>query len=93
MNERNCMKPCRRELMKELNKVSFVVDDIKLYLDTHPDDEEALVCFNEYSEKRNKLMREYSKYYMPLTVDLEDASCTERWNWIQEPWPWQEGGC
>ena len=20
-------------------------------------------------------------------------SCADRWNWINEPWPWQEGGC
>ena len=93
MNERTCMKPCRKDLMRALNEASFAVDDVKLFLDTHPNDEEAMKYFCEYSEKRNALMKEYSKYYTPLTVDQADMSCTDRWNWIHEPWPWQEGGC
>ena len=56
-------KPCRRELMDWINVVSFAVDDVKLFLDTHPGCEEALEYFEEF------------------------------WCWIQEPWPWQEGGC
>lgn len=93
MRENNCTKPSRRELLKMVNEVSFMVDDVKLFLDTHPCDENAMACFKEYSDKRNELLKEYSKLYMPLTVDLADMSCTERWNWIHEPWPWQEGGC
>lgn len=93
MNERNNMKPCRRDLLREINEVSFAVDDVKLFLDTHPCDEEAMMYFQEYSQKRNELLKKYSKLYGPLTVDLVDMSCTEYWNWISEPWPWQEGGC
>ena len=37
-------------------------------------------------------LKEYAKYYGPLTLDTA-STCTERWNWINEPWPWQEGGC
>ena len=29
----------------------------------------------------------------PLTIDTATASCSEYWKWINEPWPWQEGGC
>ena len=93
MNDRNNMKPCRRDLLREINEVSFAVDEAKLFLDTHPCDEEAMMNFQEYSQKRNELLKKYSKLYGPLTVDLADMSCTECWNWILEPWPWQEGGC
>lgn len=73
--------------------LSFAVDDVKLYLDTHPRDQEALDFFYEYNKKRNQLLKEYAKYYGPLTVDTAVPSCSDRWNWINEPWPWQEGGC
>ena len=63
MNGRNCMKPCRNDLLRELNEVSFAVDETKLYLNTHPCDEEALICFQEYIQKRNELMKKYSKLY------------------------------
>ena len=33
-------KPCRRELMEWINVVSFAVDDVKLFLDTHPCDKQ-----------------------------------------------------
>ena len=69
----------RNQLMEHINQVSFAVDEVKLYLDTHPCDNDAL--------------KQYASAYGPLTVDTADYSCAERWNWINEPWPWQEGGC
>lgn len=35
-------------------------------------------------------LKEYAEVYGPLTVDTvsENSDC---WNWINEPWPWQEG--
>lgn len=32
----NDNKPCRQELMNRINAASFAVDDVKLFLDTHP---------------------------------------------------------
>ncbi len=86
-------KPCRKELLEHINAVSFAVDDIKLFLDTHPENQEALSSFYKYSEMRNAALKEYASYYTPLTIDTAVDSCTDRWNWINEPWPWQEGGC
>lgn len=85
--------PCRKDLLEKINQVSFVVDDVKLYLDTHPWDEEALACFEEYSCLRNEALKEYAENYSPLTVDTVVYSDCENWNWINDPWPWQEGGC
>ncbi|WP_287714234.1 spore coat protein CotJB [Blautia sp.] len=39
------MKECRRsksQLMQLINEVSFAVNDMNLYLDTHPDDKSAM---------------------------------------------------
>lgn len=88
---KNC--PCRNDLLKHINEVSFAVDDVKLYLDTHPCDEKALAYFEKYSRMRNEALREYAENYGPLTVDTAIYSDSENWNWIDEPWPWQEGGC
>ena len=85
--------PCRKDLLNKINVVSFAVDDVKLFLNTHPCDAEALAFFHEYSNLRKQAMHEYAKYYGPLTVDTTVESCCDRWNWINEPWPWQEGGC
>ena len=52
--------PNRKELFHHINEVSFAVDDIKLYLDTHPCDDEAMECFEEYSQLRNEALKEYA---------------------------------
>lgn len=85
--------PCRESLLQKINEVSFAVDDVKLYLDTHPYDEEALAYFNEYSRQRNEALKEYARNYGPLTVDTAVYSGADSWIWPEEPWPWQEGGC
>lgn len=43
----------RRCLLQQINEVSFAVNDILLYLDTHPDDEKALAFFEDVSDRRN----------------------------------------
>lgn len=85
-------KPCRRELLEWINVVSFAVDDVKLFLDTHPCDADALEYFNEFKEQRMHALKEYARHYGPLTIDTTSTPA-ERWAWTEEPWPWQEGGC
>lgn len=85
-------RPCRQELLEWINVVSFAVNESALFLDTHPECTEALEYFEEFSSRRKQALKEYEKYYGPLTADTA-ASCQERWKWINGPWPWQEGGC
>lgn len=85
-------KPCRKDLLEWINIVSFAVDDAKLFLDTHPCDTDALEYFEEFKKLRMQALHEYAKYYGPLTLDTM-SSCSDRWTWTLEPWPWQEGGC
>lgn len=92
MNQMN-QKPCRRELLNWINVVSFAVLDAQLFLDTHPSDAAALSYLKEYSVMRNQALEEYARFYGPLTIDTTVESCQERWSWVDDPWPWQEGGC
>ena len=77
MNDRNNMKPCRRDLLREINEVSFAVDDVQLFLDTHPCDEEAMQYFQEYSQKRNELLKKFLIPTSPITpkVSLNCLAC------------------
>ena len=88
----NCHEMNRRELFEYINQISFAVDDVKLFLDTQPENQKALDYFQKYKEKRIEALKEYAEVYGPLTVDTvsENSDC---WKWINEPWPWQEGGC
>lgn len=71
---------------------SFVCDDLRLFLDTHPCDRAALEHWEKWSKIRNEAVREYTKCYGPIEmyrVDVKDKEC---WPWVEEPWPW-EGRC
>ena len=51
----------RCQLLGEINEVSFAVNDLHLYLDTHPCDEKALTCCSEMIRKRKQLLKEYDR--------------------------------
>lgn len=77
----------RKELMRNLQMIGLVLQDVNLYLDTHPTDKAALNYFNKYSILYAKYRNEYEMNYGPLTV--EGTRDTIAWTWIDEPWPWQ----
>ena len=80
----------RQQLLHLLDLVSFAVDDLLLFLDTHPDDKEALKAFRYYEDVRRDALRSYSEQYGPLTIDT--AGSDDHWRWATEAWSW-EGGC
>ena len=41
-------RPCKAELLDWINTMSFVCDDTKLFLDTHPCNTEALEFYEEF---------------------------------------------
>jgi len=80
------IKKERLELLKEIMALEFSLVDLNLYLDTHPEDERALMVFDQYSRKHRNLREKYEREYGPLTA-LEAGN--RQWNWIDEPWPWE----
>ena len=93
----------RRTMLKEIGEVSFMVNDLTLYLDTHPTDPDALECFSEMMKKRKQLMKEYADEFEPLTMDCvcpdsnnSSVSFSEypdrkHFTWTDGPLPWEGG--
>ena len=76
----------REILMKKLSSYQFAAYDMKLYLDTHPNDSETIKKMNEYKEKMNALRETYEAKYGPLTTN---DTMKNKWKWIKSPWPWE----
>ena len=84
----------RCSFLQQVNEVSFAVNDMLLYLDTHPEDQKTLRYFSDISDRRNQLMAEYAEKYGPLTIDSAAVSSENAWKWSQQPFPWEkEGAC
>ena len=77
--------------LTEISAVGFAINDLTLYLDTHPTDRDALEYFNHYTKIRNGLLKDYANRYYPLTLDTADV-CNKEWKWGLAPAPW-EGVC
>ncbi len=75
----------REILTKKLASYDFMLDDMKLYLDTHPNDSETIKKMNEYGEKQAALRETFEQKYGPLTAD---DNAKNKWKWIKNPWPW-----
>jgi spore coat protein JB len=77
----------RTELLNKISKCNFVLNDLNLYLDTHPNDKQALKMYGQYQRQSSESVAEYEKMYGPLTPGLTNR--TDTWNWIDGPWPWE----
>ena len=51
-------RPCKAELLDWINTMSFVCDDTKLFLDTHPCNTEALEFYEEFKNQRMQALQE-----------------------------------
>ena len=77
----------KMDLMRQINELSFVLDEMRLFLDTHTECEEALEYYNKYAIKRKDAVRDYTRLYGPLRFyDINEGNC---WQWANEPWPWE----
>ena len=54
------------QLLLELQELDFVLVELTLYLDTHPDDTAAINQFNDFSYKRRVLKQKMEEKYGPL---------------------------
>lgn len=84
-NDMNCSI-----LLRRVYEASFAMDDIILYLDTHPDDQEALNYYYYVTGLRKQAMEAYEAQCGPLMLD--EVRSENYWTWVNNPWPW-EGVC
>jgi len=80
----------RQKCMRNVQSASFAVDEARLYLDTHPNDEKAKKYFDKYNTLRKKALAEYEANFSPILSDDINAA-KDGWTWTDEPYPWNEG--
>ena len=83
----------RTTLLKEIDEVSFALNDVTLYLDTHPDCADAISYFNQMAPKRQQLLKDFAANFEPLTVDCisKNGGLSDHFTWLDGPAPWEGG--
>lgn len=77
----------KQRALLDLQRSKFATIDAGMYLDGHPDDETALKYFRAMCKQKNQAEEVYQKHFGPLMMC--DAGKGGRWEWIDEPWPWE----
>lgn len=88
MNEQTRPGKEAQALMESLRTVSFVTDELRLFLDTHPSDRQAQALFLENTDVRAKLMREYTEKF-GMVAAYDPSSNATGWSWTDAPMPWE----
>ncbi len=80
----------KQRLLQRVQMFDFILDELNLFLDTHPGDQNAIAYFNRYQYLKNAAANEYITQFGPLRA--EDFAGGESFDWIQGPWPWEREG-
>lgn len=72
--------------LTELQALEFVLVELGLYLDTHPDDQDAFQLFQQYAALEKEGRARYEALHGPITQAA--AADGKSYRWTCDPWPW-----
>jgi len=72
--------------MAELQALEFVILELGLYLDTHPDDAEAFELYRQYVMMEREARRQYTAANGPLFQS--ESADGKSYGWVKDTWPW-----
>ena len=83
----NTTRFSKDELYRKIQELSFVKNEIELFLDTHPDSKVAMDYYKETISALDNYMNAYHAQYGPILAAA--GVMNDRWAWVDKPWPWQ----
>ncbi|HZK34936.1 MAG TPA: spore coat protein CotJB [Bacillota bacterium] len=82
------MQGSRERLLNQIRAIEFTTLELNLFLNSHPDNQQALRDFNNGVRQLKALKNEYERRFGPL-VNFGFGYSRCPWQWINEPWPWE----
>ncbi len=83
--ENNSSEASCKELMRAIMEADFVATDLKLYLDTHPDDSRALEMYREAVRQYKACKAAFEDTFYPLNATSAGRNGT--WDWPDGTFP------
>lgn len=75
-----------RNTLLKLQQIDFCIQELRLYIDTHPKDENARRILTHYLREREAINEAVEYARGPLTIYHHDTRNT---HWEDGPWPWE----
>ena len=74
-------------LLNRLQICDFALNDAALFLNTHPENTDALEFYRKHQLMRKQTLKEYTGKFGP--IKHSDFGGEKHWAWVDGPWPWQ----
>lgn len=81
----------KSRIIQNVYELGFVMTEALLYLDTHPNDNEAIEYYNTMKKRYNDAVEAYESSIGPLTFNGTGAN--NYFDWAATPLPWEKEGC
>jgi len=79
----------KSQLERKICEYDFALDELYLFLDSHPDNEKAMSLVKRFRLARKTAIEEYEKKYGKYFVTTNETPDTSPWQWTLGPWPWE----
>lgn len=76
--------------LPNLQAMGFALNDLALYLDTHPEDAQAVERYRQLQQAYGTMRQQYSQDFGPLNHMSEPHEGA--YTWLKGPWPWEYSG-
>lgn len=74
-------------LLNQWQQYNFAVVELNLYLDTYPNDVNALKLLNNYNNILKQITKKYESLYGPICIT--DVGGASNYDWLNGDWPWE----
>ena len=82
----------RERLLRKLSAAQFAAWELNIFLDTHPNNTEAITRYKAYKRAAEEMKAQYEAKYGPLMA--QNIYNDVHFDWVNNPWPWEiEGEC
>lgn len=75
----------KKALMRKIQALSFAKVEAELYLDTHPENTNAIDYYKKILAELDEAMTKYQNEYSPI---FAEGIVGNRWAWVDDNWPW-----
>ena len=77
----------RETLLHNVQMYDFALLEAALYLDSHPQNADALAYFKTQQALYHDAVDAYTQKYGPL--QFQHGIYDNTWSWVNAPWPWE----
>ncbi len=74
----------REQMLLRVSAAQFAMWEMRVYMDTHLDNEESKKLYQKYLRQYEELKAEFEENFGPLTLGENNSD-----EWLKDPWPWE----